>query len=203
MRPRHTGRVAASCSALLWLAVAIAADYPGFVLAPPPGEGWVQVQRDAHSLVWMGRGDDTRITFSAALFTGAADPRARAGFVDWVGAVKRANPEPGRYTLSLPMLEPAPEAGPDCARYVSRLEERAAPGRVLVIHGLACLHPRAPDRYFDLQYSFRHPAGIGPDAADLAAGEAFIAGFGFRPPPADGDWTLAPGISRPGDRERT
>lgn len=193
---------------LAW-GLASAADYPGFRLATPGGDDWRQVQRNAGSVVWMRRLPDPSGSFAAAVLTGPAPTRfeTAASFAAYVRRNKSLNPAPARYALLLEELAPVAEPGPRCVRYRTRLTERAETGGrhplVLRVVGLACLHPDRPERYFDVQYSSRAPRGVEPPAAAVAEGEAFLDGFAFAPPPADGRWAVGAGeMTRP-DREET
>jgi hypothetical protein len=184
--------------------------YPGFTLAPLEGEGWRQVQSNAASLVWMKRPHHPQATFSAAVLTGPAPTRFenRAAFLAYVRRTKSHNPDPRRFQLLLEAFEPVSAPAANCARYrtaITDLETARGgqPPLLFRVTGLACLHPDRPSRYFDVQYSSRAPRGIEPPAADLAAGEAFLAGFAFGPPPADDRWALGEGGEALPKREQT
>ena len=185
-----------------------AADWPGFTLKEPTGEAWRQVQRNAGSVVWMRRLPNPAGSFAAAVLTGPAPTRFEDGdaFVAYVRRSKLRNPEPARFALLLEDFEPVSAPGPRCVRYRVSMTDRARPGAeplLLRVTGLACLHPERPERYFDVQYSSRGPRSVEPPDGVIAEGEAFLAGFEFAPPPANGRWALGSGdVTRP-ERERT
>ena len=199
----------------LILAAAATADdarstHPGFTLAPLTGDGWRQVQSNAASLVWMKRPHHPAATFSAAVLTGPTPTRFenRDTFLAYVRRTKTHNPDPRRFQLQLEAFEPVSAPAANCARYRTAIVDlgTARGGRqplLLRVTGLACLHPDRSSRYFDVQYSSRAPRGIDPPAADLAAGEAFLAGFEFGPPPADDRWALGEGGDALPRREQT
>ena len=199
----------------LILAAAATADearstHPGFTLAPLTGDGWRQVQSNAASLVWMKRPHHPTETFSAAVLTGPTPTRfeSRNAFLAYVRRTKTHNPDPRRFQLRLEAFEPVSAPAVNCARYRTSIIdlETARGGRqplLFRVTGFACLHPDRPNRYFDVQYSSRAPRGIDPPAADLAAGEAFLSGFEFGPPPADDRWALSEGGDSLPKREQT
>jgi hypothetical protein len=185
-----------------------AADWPGFTLNQPAGEAWQQVQRNAGSVVWMRRLPNPAGSFAAAVITGPAPARFEDAdaFLAYVRRSKTLNPEPARFAILLEDFEPVTEPAPRCVRYRVAMTDRAGPGSaplLLRVTGLACLHPDRPERYFDVQYSSRGPRGVDPADDVVAEGEAFLAGFEFTPPPADGRWALGSGAATPQERERT
>ena len=210
----RAGLPLAALQGLIFAAAATADEarstYPGFTLAPPTGEDWRQVQSNAASLVWMKRPHHPAATFSAAVLTGPTATRFeyRATFLAYVRRTKTHNPDPRRFRLQLEAFEPVSSPAANCARYRTAIIDLATArgGRqplLFRVTGLACLHPDRPNRYFDVQYSSRAPRGIDPPAADVAAGEAFLAGFDFGPPPADDRWALGEGGDSLPQREQT
>ncbi len=197
---------------LLWLVTVTAAgaDFPGVSVAPPAGNPWVRVQDSAHSQVWMRNTGREDLTLGVALLTGPAPENLTEGssFIDWVKRTKEHNPDPSRFRLVSNRIEPAEDDRPSCVRYATAVEDRST-GNVpaatlrLEVAGLACLHPDEPGRFIDVQYSARMPSGDTLPAELRQEGEAFVDSVRFRPPPADGDWSLGNRAATPGRRQAT
>ncbi|MGB5622840.1 MAG: hypothetical protein WBN65_10140 [Gammaproteobacteria bacterium] len=172
----------------------VAAEFPGFTVVTPAGDAWRQVQRNSVSIVWMRRTADRTDSFGAAVLTSGLNTRFDNddGFLDWVRRSKSANPDPGQFALRESSFALDPAVARRCVRYRTLIEVRAA-GTLLEVAGLACLHPDAADRYFDVQYSARYPldAKLGAELAE--EGAAFVDSFRFTAVPADGDWSLGSG----------
>lgn len=169
-------------------------EFPGFSVVPPAGPLWARVRSDSRSLVWMRRQPEAAHSFSVAVLTGPlpAGARSAAEFEAWVRRSKFTSPEPQRFLITESALGGGKERTDGCLEYRLRAEDRGAdPVLVLMVAGLACRHPDAPNRYFDVQHAERQPLG-GAGASPRAEGEAFVAGFRFAAPPADGNWNLAP-----------
>jgi hypothetical protein len=180
-------------------------EFPGFSIVPPAGPLWAQVRSDSRSLVWMRRQPDAAHSFSVAVLTGAlpAGARSRAEFEAWVRGSKFTSPDPERFLITESALGSSEVRTDGCLEYRLRAEDRGAePVLVLTVAGLACRHPDAPDRYFDVQHAERQPLG-GGGPSPRAEGEAFVAGFRFAAPPADGNWNLAHERARDPVREAT
>lgn len=194
--------------AILLCTNAGAEEFPGFSVTPPPA-GWVQVQRNAHAVVWMRRTDSPALSVGAAVLTQPVSRSFvdRAEFVEWVTASKQANPDPRRFRLISNHVTPADGDGRrTCASYATTVEDSSGgSGQTLRLQvaGLACLHPSAPGRYYDVQYSARMPAGAEPPGEAMLEGRRFLDSFRFEPPPADGDWSLGRAASPTGSREAT
>ncbi len=179
--------------------------FPGFSLQPPGGPRWTQVRRDSRSLVWMRRQSDPAHSFSVAVLTGPLPGGAgsAAAFEAWVRHNKFTSPDPERFVIVESNLGRGTERTDDCLEYRLRAKDVSG-GAVMVLEvaGLACRHPDAPERYFDIQHAERRPADHeGP--SPRAEGDAFVDGFRFAEPPADGNWNLAPGRAPDPPREAT
>lgn len=197
---------------MLWLVTVTAAgaDFPGVSIAAPGGNPWIQVQDAADSQVWMRNTGREDLTLGVALLTGPAPENLteRSSFVDWVTRTKEYNPDPRRFRLVSNRIQPAEDHRPSCVRYATVVEDRSAgtaPAATLRLEvaGLACLHPDAPGRFIDVQYSARMPSGDTLPAELRREGEAFVESVRFRPPPADGDWSLGNRAATPGRRQAT
>ncbi len=180
-------------------------EFPGFSLEPPAGPRWTQVRRDSRSVVWMRRQSDPAHSFSVAVLTGPlpGGTGSAAAFEAWVRHSKFTSPDPERFVILDSNLGRRTGRTDDCLDYRLRAEDRGG-GTVMALEvaGLACRHPDAPDRYFDVQHSERRPADSeGP--SPRAEGVAFVDGFRFAAPPADGNWNLAPGRAPDPPREAT
>ena len=178
----------------------VAAEFPGFTVVTPAGDAWRQVQRNSVSIVWMRRTADRPNSFAAAVLTSQLNTRFEDddGFLDWVRLSKSANPDPEQFAVRESSFVLDPAVAERCVRYRTLIEVRSA-GTLLEVAGLACLHPDAAGRYFDVQYSARYPLDgtLGDELAD--EGAAFVDSFRFTAVPADGDWSLgtgAPVVSR-------
>lgn len=200
---------AAAALFILLVGSAWAEDFPGFSVTPPPPGQWVQVQRNAHSLVWMRRTGIQDLSMGAAILTqpvkhGFANHQE---FLDWVEASKTANPDPGRFRLISSRVDAADDKGQEsCATYDTVIEDLSGgPGQTLRLEvvGLACLHPGQPTRFFDIQYSARMPSRESLPEGLAEEGEQFVGSFRFTEPPADGDWSLGEVRVPPGRREAT
>jgi hypothetical protein len=175
-------------------AILLAESFPGFSVEPPADPAWQQVQRNAESAVWMRRAPGYEAGLAVAILTSALAARFddEQAFFDWVRRNKDTNPDPSRFRIrdSEYAIEQIP--GPGCVRYRTVIEDLSA-DRVLEVAGRACLHPDAPGRYFDIQYSARYPAGVDLPEEMFSEGAAFVDSFRFSTPPADDDWSLGPG----------
>ncbi len=172
----------------------VAAEFPGFTVVTPAGDAWRQVQRNSVSIVWMRRTADRPNSFAAAVLTSRLNTRFEDddGFLDWVRLSKSANPDPEQFAVRESSFVLDPAVAERCVRYRTLIEVRPA-GTLLEVAGLACLHPDAAGRYFDVQYSARYPLD-GTLGAELAEeGAAFVDSFRFTAVPADGDWSLGSG----------
>ena len=172
-------------------------DYPGFTLTPPAGENWRLVQQNAGSLVWMKRVEMLDASFLVAVLTSPAPVLfdSQESFLAFVEKTKQKNPHPSRFFVHRSEISAVSAPGPFCVSYDTAIEDRSTRGKkgeslFLEVAGLACLHPDAPDRYFDIQYSSRHPADVDTRESELLDGRAFVDGFRFTSPPADGKWAL-------------
>jgi hypothetical protein len=163
-------------------------DGPPFVeVHEPRGEEWTRVQSNAYSTVWMKRTGRPDVSFGLAVLsqqivTVFDTPEA---FADWVRTQKAANPAPDRFETLRNDVSPAGDDRPSCVRYETVvLDSTPGGGRPLrlEIGGLACLHPDAPDRYYDVQYSGRTPQTMGLDAALLREGRSFVDSVRFTSP---------------------
>ncbi len=174
---------------ILFLAAAARVSYPGFSIEPPGDGAWAQVRDSDSEVVFMKRLEQETHTFGVAVLSRPI--RRRFQDVDelrtWVLAQKTRNPNPARYTVEF--AEASPEGpGPMCVRYVTRVHDAGPPdfelrkSLTLNVTGFACLHPDAPGRYYDIQYSERRPRK-GRDRALSREGEAFIKAFRFEAPP--------------------
>jgi hypothetical protein len=175
-------------------AILHAEAFPGFSVEPPTDPAWQQVQRNAQSAVWMRRAPGYEAGLGVAILTSALAARFddEQAFLDWVRRNKDTNPDPSRFRIrdSEYAIDKVP--GPRCVRYRTLIEDQSA-DRVLEVAGLACLHPDAPGRYFDIQYSARYPADVALPDEMFGEGAAFVDSFRFSTPPADDDWSLGPG----------
>ncbi len=177
--------------------------FPGFSVLPPFGPAWVHVRSDSRSLVWMRRQQDPAHSFSVAVLTGPMPggvdgPRA---FENWVRETKGASPDPGRFVVRSVTVEPAEGHSGACLAYRTQAEDRGVGATTLFeVAGLACRHPDAPERYFDVQHAERRPAALDAESPDKE-GEAFLEEFRFEAAPADGDWLIAPERARDSVRE--
>ncbi len=170
-----------------------AEDLPGFTISPPAGVHWREVQRNATSLVWMRRTADRDTSFGVAVLSSRLSTRFDDdGFLDWVKRSKTANPDPRRFGFIEAHHAADAGNGARCVRYRTVIEDRTL-GTLLQVAGLACLHPDEPQRYFDVQYSARYPAGVTLADDLIAEGDAFVESLRFTAPPADGDWSMGPG----------
>ena len=179
---------------LLFLSAPLGAeDLPGFTITPPDGGHWHEVQRNATSVVWMRRTTDRDTSFGAAVLSSRLSTRFDDdGFLDWVNRSKSANPDPRRFEIIESGYAADAEKTARCIRYRTVIEDRTL-GTLLRVAGLACLHPDDAQRFFDVQYSARYPAGVTPADDLIAEGDAFLESFHFTPPPADGDWSMGSG----------
>lgn len=186
--------IRATLLALLLLPASLGAeDLPGFTITPPAGDHWREVQRNATSLVWMRRTADRETSFGVAVLGSRLSTRFDDdGFLDWVRRSKSANPDPRRFEIVESSYAADGENAARCIRYRSVIGDRPR-GTLLQVAGLACLHPDEPQRYFDVQYSARYPAGVTLAEDLIAEGEAFVESFRFTAPPADGDWSMGAG----------
>jgi hypothetical protein len=180
-------------------------DGPPFVeIREPRGAEWARVQSNAYSAVWMKRTGKPDISFGLAvlsqqILTVFDSPGA---FADWVRTQKAANPAPDRFDTVRNDVSPAGVDRPTCVRYETVVLDRTPGGRPqrLEIGGLACLHPEAPDRYYDVQYSGRTPDTMRLDATLLREGRSFVDSVRFTTP----DEKHAPaGGPEPVEREST
>lgn len=193
---RRTRSLVAGLCCLLFLE-ARAEEFPGFAIEPPERDEWHQVARNANSLVWMRRVPGAASTFGVAVLTQTLaivfeDPDA---FLGWVRDTKTTNPDPHRFRIGHSRLTLAPEIATFCVRYATVIEDRAGgpSGRdtlELRVAGLACLHPVAPNRFYDIQYSSRGAAGQPMSEEILDEGRRFVDSLRFTQQPADGRWTL-------------
>lgn len=184
--------------------------FPGFTIEPPGGDAWRLVARNANSLVWMRRVPGAMATFGTAVLTQPLaiefeDPDA---FLGWVRETKTTNPDPQRYRLTHDQLALATEVARFCVRYLTVIEDRgngpSGSGSLeLRVAGLACLHPAAPNRYYDIQYSFRVAAGESLPREILDEGRNFVDSLRFSPRPADGRWALGEHAPTRLDRDAT
>lgn len=186
---------------LVFAASPVSADapgtkYPGFTLIPPGGDRWKLVQQSASTLVWAKGMEAESASFLVAVLTGPTPGRLDddEAFRNFVRERKEHNPDPANFTVQSE-LAPTVHPGPGCIRYKTRIKDRTmvARGRetlMLDVFGYACLHPDSPDRFFDIQYSMRYPAGTAIADSDTREGEAFLAGFRFAESPSDGRWAL-------------
>ena len=183
--------------ALLLLSAPLGAeDLPGFTITPPDGGHWHEVQRNATSMVWMRRTADRDTSFGAAVLSSRLSTRFDDdGFVDWVERSKSANPDPRRFEIMEASYTADAKNAARCVRYRTVIQDRSL-GALLQVAGLACLHPDEPQRYFDVQYSARYPKGVTLAGDLIAEGDAFVEGFRFTAPPADGDWSMGSGARR-------
>ncbi|MGI9264218.1 MAG: hypothetical protein ACR2QU_04780 [Gammaproteobacteria bacterium] len=197
---QHATRLWVFFIGLLLLATTVPAagqDYPGFSLDPPSGDDWRLVQQNAKSLVWMKRVDMEDSTFLVAVLTGPApvsfdSPEA---FLAFVKKSKQTNPDPSRFVVHRSKVAAVTHPGSYCASYDTAIEDRSsAQGEarplLLEVAGLACLHPDAANRYFDVQYSSRHRIDTETRASEASDGREFVNGFRFADPPPDGKWAL-------------
>jgi hypothetical protein len=184
-------------------------DFPGFSVTPPSPADWMQVQRNAFSIVWMRRTGNPDLSVGVAVLTQSMSRvfESPAQFIEWVTLSKEANPDPGRFRLVSNQVAPADGEGlASCARYSTVIEDSSGgPDAVLRLEvaGLACLHPEQPGRYFDVQYSARMPTGESFPEAMVREGQAFVDSFRFAAPPPGGDWSLGPATPAPGRRQET
>jgi hypothetical protein len=173
-----------------------AEELPGFTISPPAGGHWREVQRNATSLVWMRRTADRDTSFGVAVLSSRLSTRFDDdGFLDWVKRSKSANPDPRRFEIIESSYAADAENAARCVRYRTVIEDRTL-GTLLQVAGLACLHPDDAQRYFDVQYSARYPMGVTLAGDLIAEGDAFVEGFRFTAPPADGDWSMGSGDRR-------
>lgn len=206
---RARGLGAAAALFVLLIGTICADDFPGFSVTPPAADQWVQVQRNARSLVWMRRMDNPDLSLGVAVLTQSMNRRFAnyQAFVDWVNASKTANPDPGRFRLvSSNVSASGRKELRSCAAYDTVIEDLSGgPGRTLRLQvvGLACLHPVQPTRYFDIQYSARMPSGESLSENLAEEGRRFVESFRFSAPPSDGDWSLGETATAPGRREAT
>ncbi len=185
-------------------------DYPGFTLIAPTGENWRLVQQNAGSLVWMKRVEMRDASFLVAVLTSPAPVLfdSQEAFLAFVRKTKQTNPHPKRFLVHRSEIAAASAPGPFCVRYDTAIEDRSTRGKkgrplLLEVAGLACLHPDAPDRYFDIQYSSRHPMDVATRESELLEGRSFVEGFSFTSPPADGKWALGERPMKTQTRETT
>lgn len=163
-------------------------DGPPFVeVAEPVGETWVQVQHNSYSAVWMKRTGDPSISFGLALLTQPVENPfdSPAAFAAWVRAQKASNPDPERFETLRNDVAPAGADRPTCVRYETVVLDRSPGGGEplrLEIGGLACIHPQAPDRYYDVQYSGRTPDSARLSRTLLREGWAFVNSIEFIAP---------------------
>ena len=172
-------------------------DYPGFNLTPPSGDDWRLVQQNAGSLVWMKRVNRADSTFLVAVLTGPAPASfdSAEAFLAFVKQSKQTNPDPKRFVVHRNEVEAVSSPGSYCASYDTAIEDRSsalgeARPLLLEVAGLTCLHPDAPNRFFDIQYSSRHPIDTDTREAELSDGRSFLDNFRFADPPPDGKWAL-------------
>ena len=172
-------------------------DYPGFTLSAPDGETWRLVQQNAGSLVWMKRVEMADASFLVAVLTGPAPLlfESQEAFLAFVTKTKRTNPHPKRFIVHRSEIAAVSAPGPFCVGYDTAIEDRSTRGEngqtlLLEVTGLSCLHPDAPDRYFDIQFSSRHPVDVNTRQSELLDGRSFVDGFSFTSPPEDGKWAL-------------
>jgi hypothetical protein len=186
----------------------VADDFPGMSVESPAGDQWVQVQRTVHTLVWMRKTDRADMTMGVALLTQGVSGEfaSHEDFTRWVRKTKESNPDPRRFRLVSSLIEPAGDGLPSCVRYITDIEDTtggAGEESILRLHvaGLACLHPDDPSRFVDAQYSARMPRGTELPPELEEEGKAFVESLSFRPPPADGDWSLGDSVSAPSRRQ--
>ena len=172
-------------------------NYPGFTLIAPAGENWRLVQQNAGSLVWMKRVEMVDATFLVAVLTNPTPGlfNNQEAFLAFVKKAKQTNPNPQRFLVHRSEVEMVSGPGSSCVSYDTAIEDNStvSAGKkplLLEVTGLACLHPDALDRYFDIQYSSRHPVDVTTRESELLDGKSFLNGFEFTSPPADGNWAL-------------
>lgn len=181
-------------------------DGPPFVeVREPRGEEWTRVQSNAYSAVWMKRTGKPDMSFGLAVLSQqiVTDFDNLKAFADWVRTQKAANPAPDRFETVRNDVSPAGDDRPTCVRYETVVRDRMPGGGRplrLEIGGLACLHPEAPDRYYDVQYSGRTRDTGRLDATLLREGRSFVDSLRFTTP--DEKHTPAAG-PEPVEREST
>jgi hypothetical protein len=133
---------------------------------------------------------------------------SKEAFLAFVRKSKQTNPHPKRFVVHRSEISAVSAPGPFCVIYDTTIEDRSTRGKkgeplLLEVAGLACLHPDAPDRYFDIQYSSRHPVDVDTRESELLDGKSFVEGFRFAKPPADGKWALGERPMKSQTRETT
>lgn len=199
-RPIH---VAKNCIWIVCLVLAATttwsaeSGYPGFTLIAPAGEDWRLVQQNAGSLVWMKRVEMVDASFLVAVLTNPAPVLfdSQETFLAFVKKAKQTNPNPQRFVVRRSEIEAVSAPGPFCVSYDTAIEDSStvsSGGKPLLLEvtGLACLHPDALNRYFDIQFSSRHPVDVATRESELLDGKSFVDGFEFSGPPQDGKWAL-------------
>ena len=181
-------------------------DGPPFAeIAEPVGEAWVQVQLNSYSAVWMKHTGDPSISFGLALLTQPVERPfgSPAEFAAWVRAQKGNNPDPERFETLRNDVAPGGDDRPTCVRYETVVLDKSPGGGEplrLEIGGLACLHPDAPERYYDAQYSGRTPGSARLSQTLLREGWAFVNSLEFIAPESEEEAPPAE-TPRPVERE--
>lgn len=133
---------------------------------------------------------------------------SQEAFLAFVTKTKQANPHPKRFVFHRSEIAAMSAPGPFCVSYDTVIEDRSTRGKngqplLLEVAGLSCLHPDAPDRYFDIQFSSRHPVDVDTRESELLDGKSFVDEFRFTSPPEDGKWALGERPMKSQTRETT
>ena len=157
----------------------------GYSISPPRGSGWFEMQRD-RDFVYFGKrlNSPTHSFIAVAMSSPVGDAfDSVEKFRDHVIRKIAENPDDHRNRVLLAEAEIEPMAGPFCARYHTKTEDRDAtdvPGLILFAEtfGVSCLHPERRDLAIDISYSERGlPAETG--ASLLNEGENFVRSLKF------------------------
>lgn len=161
-------------------------QHPGFSIIPPTGAHWRRPPVPAGSVIFARKGKSPTHTVSIAVYAVTLQPEWQTSeeFLKFVKQSRAADTDPKRFKILVNELTLDDRFGKFCVKYHTKVEDQAAPSRrgkeplILEVTGYACIHPAAPDRYFDIQYSERGLPGEVTGTA-RADGAKFIDDFQF------------------------
>jgi len=164
-------------------------DFRGFRIKPPPGENWVQVERD-HTRAFFGKRTGALThTFVALVFTeilpDSVGIDSLAGFFEFIRGLSRARIIPGRHWFLEEEFATEGTPAPTCIRHRLKVLDTGSVHAphiplLLVLTGLSCAHPQSLRTTIHVHYEER--GGPEPASEQLQReGEEFINGIVFTP----------------------
>ena len=164
-------------------------EFRGFSIKPPPGSGWVLVERGRES-VFFGKktGSQAHVFVALAFSERIPDPvsiDSVEDYFDFVKQTKRAGFVPGRHWFLEEEYGTERTPGPTCIRYRLKFLDTGSPQAPgvplpLEVTGFSCAHPDSLQTAIDVQYSERGGPGAGNEEL-RKEGEVFIHSVVFTP----------------------